>query len=206
MGAMRKRGKRRKGHSRGVVASGTTTTRDEREDTVIEVKRDSWPFMGYGIVTMKLALHWTDASGDRQWLRWSLYRVEELCRNTAAVLVVFCVDVDDGTAWSSPRESPRLFCDCCCYALTVVHSLYRNRREARKKCGLYIDPHHSSGEWLIGRGWWFTTWRTDQAVQLSESVKRCNTRKILAWSLGYLDSTQNTRDTHNIRVIPEIFA
>lgn len=30
--------------------------RDEREDTVIEVKRDSRPFMDYGIVTMKLAL------------------------------------------------------------------------------------------------------------------------------------------------------
>lgn len=57
MGARReKKGKRRKGHSRGAVASGTTTTRDEREDTVIEVKRDSRPFMGYGIVTMKLAL------------------------------------------------------------------------------------------------------------------------------------------------------
>jgi len=30
--------------------------RNEREGTVIEVKRDSRPFMGYGIVTMKLAL------------------------------------------------------------------------------------------------------------------------------------------------------
>lgn len=64
--------------------------RNEREGTVIEVKRDSRPFMGYGIVTMKLALGWTDASGDRQWLRWSLHRVEELCRNIVAVLVVFC--------------------------------------------------------------------------------------------------------------------
>lgn len=30
--------------------------RNEREGTVIKVKRDSRPFMGYGIVTMKLAL------------------------------------------------------------------------------------------------------------------------------------------------------
>jgi len=63
---------------------------DEREGTVIEVKRDSRPFMGYGIVTMKLALGWTDASGDKQWIRWSLYRVEELCGNTVVVLVVSC--------------------------------------------------------------------------------------------------------------------
>lgn len=64
--------------------------RNERKGTVIKVKRDSRPFMGSGIVTMKLALGWTNASGDRQWLRWSLHRVEELCRNIVADLVVFC--------------------------------------------------------------------------------------------------------------------
>lgn len=56
---------------------------NEREGTVIEVKRDSRPFTGYEIVTMKLVERTPRA--DRQWLRWSLYRVEELCRNTAAV-------------------------------------------------------------------------------------------------------------------------
>lgn len=98
--------------------------RNEREGTVIEVKRDSRPFMGYGIVTMKLALGWTDASGDRQWLRWSLHRVEELCRNIVAVLVVFC-----RCRWrycaklfEARRSQSRLADSCCSFAPTSVRS------------------------------------------------------------------------------------
>jgi len=66
---------------------------------------------------MKLALGWTDASGDKQWIRWSLYRVEELCGNTVVVLVVSCRR--EGTASqallvrllkvASPFSNPRCF-------------------------------------------------------------------------------------------------
>lgn len=38
--------------------------RNEREGTVIEVKRDSRPFMGYGIVTMKLLVERTPRATD----------------------------------------------------------------------------------------------------------------------------------------------
>lgn len=53
-GARRKREKG--GHSCVAVSPRYYHQRNEREGTVIEVKRDSRPFMGYGIVTMKLAL------------------------------------------------------------------------------------------------------------------------------------------------------
>lgn len=116
--------------------------RNEREGTVIEVKRDSRPFMGYGIVTMKLALAWTDASGDRQWLRWSLHRVEELCRNIVAVLVVFYrCRWRYRVKFSEARRSQSRLADSCC---SSVPTSVRSPRE--------IEEAERNGKWQ-----WFSS-------------------------------------------------